>query len=100
MLKEFYENNPNPNLLGKVKAPPLTDLQKSVNVYEPMEAYTEQWNHVEDKKTKKYISAHPVPGTLKRNDLPPLYIQWKEDWKNRLKLKQKAMERAQKRRVH
>ena len=83
MLKEFYENNPNQNLLGKIKDPPLTNLQRSVNVYEPIEAYTQKWNHIEDKKDNTFVSAHPIPGTLKRNDLPPLYIQWKEDWKNR-----------------
>ena len=83
MLKEFYENNPNPNLLGKVVDPPLTDLQRSVNVYEPIEAYTEKWTHKENRKTGEFLGAEPVPGTRKRNDLPPLYIQWKEDWKNR-----------------
>ena len=84
MLQEFYKNNPNPNLLGKVTDPPLTELQKSVNVYEPIEAYTEKWTHKENRKTGEFLGAEPVPGTRKRNDLPPLYIQWKEDWKTRL----------------
>ena len=84
MLQEFYKNNPNPNLLGKAKDLSLTNLQESVNVYEPIEAYTEKWNHREDKKTGKFLGADPVPGTRNRNDLPPLYIQWKEDWKYRL----------------
>lgn len=83
MLKEFYEDNPNPNLLGKVINPPLTRLQEVSNVYEPIEAYTEKWKHVEDSKTRTYVSANAIPGTRKRNDLPPLYIQWKEDWKTR-----------------
>ena len=83
MLKEFYANNPNPNLLGRVVDPPLTELQRSVNVYEPIEAYTEKWNHVEDTKTRTYITADLIPNTRRRNDLPPLYIQWKEDWKTR-----------------
>ena len=84
MLQEFYKNNPNPNLLGKVTDPPLTELQKSVNVYEPIEAYSEKWTHREDTKTKTFLGAEPVPGTRQRNDLPPLYIQWKDDWKTRL----------------
>jgi hypothetical protein len=61
---------------------PLTELQESCNVYEPMEAYTEKWNHVED-KDGTFVSANPIPNTRVRNDLPPLYIQWKDDYRKR-----------------
>ena len=90
MLQEFYKNNPNPNLLGKVTDPPLTKLQKSVNVYDPIEAYSERWLHKEDKKTGEFLGAEPIPGTRKRNDLPPLYIQRKEDWRIRLDVMNKC----------
>jgi len=61
---------------------PLTELQESCNVYEPMEAYEEEWNHDKDTGT-----GTPVEGTRRRSDLPPLYIQWKDDWKRRLNAK-------------
>ena len=83
MLKEFYASHPNKKLLGKVKDVELTHLQQTVNVYQPIEAYSEKWDHIEDKETGKFVSANPIPGTRVRNDLPPLYIQWKEDWKTR-----------------
>ena len=56
----------------------LTELQESCNVYEPIEAYTEDWNH--DEKTGV---GTPVPGTRRQEDLPPLYQQWKTDWSKR-----------------
>tara|TARA_R100000458_G_C8211287_1_gene198665 strand:- start:322 stop:660 length:339 start_codon:yes stop_codon:yes gene_type:complete len=61
---------------------PLTELQKSSNIYEPMEAYSEDWIHHTD-NNGIFIKAEPVEGTRVRNDLPPLYQQWKTDWKNR-----------------
>ena len=53
-----------------------------LNVYEPVEAYSEKWIT----KTKKqgywedYVSAQPVPGTRKRSDLPPIATQWRESF--------------------
>ena len=60
----------------------LTELQKSGNIYEPMEAYSEEWVHHTDDKGN-YIKAELIEDTRVRNDLPPLYQQWKTDWKNR-----------------
>ncbi len=61
---------------------PLTELQKSCNVYEPIEAYEEKWDHVESLEEDGVITilAFPIEGTRQRSDLPPLYQQWKTDW--------------------
>ena len=59
----------------------LTDLQKSGTVYEPIEAYMQKWKHETD-KNGTMTNAYPV-GEPQRADLPPLYIQWKQDWKRR-----------------
>ena len=65
---------------------PLTKLQASGNVYEPIEAYEEKWEHIEstDEDGSIIILASPIEGTRCRSDLPPLYLQWKQDWKRRL----------------
>ena len=81
MLKEFYDTHPNKTLLGKVKSNKLLlnkyqveHMNGTRNIYEPIEAYSEKWEHG---------NAKPIEGTRRRNDLPPLYIQWKEDWRVR-----------------
>lgn len=55
-------------------------LQSTMDVYSPIEAYTETWDH-RSKKSKwgwdEFISASPKPGTRKRSDLPSLATQWK-----------------------
>mgnify|MGYP003153561399 FL=1 len=59
--------------------------RKILNVYDPIEAYNEKWEHHSIKSGKdfgKYVSANPIPGTKVRNDLPPLYLQWKEAFRN------------------
>ena len=55
----------------------LNELQKAhvrgdIDLYRPIECYQEQWNH--DNKTQTWS---PIEGTKKRNDLPPVYMQWK-----------------------
>ena len=63
-------------------------------VYQPIEAYMERWktdvvpdkqwfNWWSGKAYPVFKSASPIANTRKRNDLPPLYIQWKEDYKKR-----------------
>ena len=60
-------------------------IQGSLDVYQPILAHSERWVT----KTKKngywedYESASPIPNTQRRNDLPPVYMQWKEDYKKR-----------------
>jgi|TARA_Y100000034_G_C6630477_1_gene275228 hypothetical protein len=58
-----------------------TQLQESCNVYEPIKAYAQQWKHETD-KSGMMTNAYPV-GDPRRADLPPLYTQWKQDWKKR-----------------
>ncbi len=64
----------------------MTNLQTlhnkgELDVYQPIEAYSQQWKTVFDKQGN-YVSAHPV-GEPKRNDLPPVYMQWKQDYSRR-----------------
>ena len=65
---------------------PLTKLQESCNIHEPIEAYEEKWQHNKDTG-----QGTPIPGTRKRSDLPPLAEQWKQDWKNRSNAKQQVL---------
>jgi hypothetical protein len=67
----------------------LTQLQQThvagdINLYAPVEAYEEQWEHIEDKEGN-FLSASPLPGTKKRNDLPPVSVQWQQDFKARFR---------------
>ncbi len=55
----------------------LNELQKAhirgdIDLYRPIECYEEQWNHETQTQTWS-----PIQGTKKRNDLPPIYMQWK-----------------------
>ena len=61
---------------------PLTNLQSTYNVYEPIEAYYEEWEHIKD-KNGTFIKAYPKPGTRRRQDLPSLSEQWRADAKSR-----------------
>ena len=71
--------------------PSLNNLQRDhidnlIDVYKPIEAYIEEWVHVAD-EDGQFVSAHPVPNTRKRVDLPSLAEQWRKDaearWKKR-----------------
>ena len=56
----------------------------TLNVYEPIEAYSEKWETITKKVGywEDYVSARPIPDTRKRNDLPPISSQWRESYKN------------------
>jgi hypothetical protein len=92
MLQQWYNSNPSKELNGKIYSvmddEDLNHYQKlemsndTFSLREPIEAYSEQWTTAYDKKGK-FVSAAPVAGTRRRNDLPPLYIQWKDDYKRR-----------------
>ena len=67
---------------------PLNKLQQahvsgSLSVYAPIESYTEKWKTVTKQNGywEDYVSAHPVPNTRKRNDLPPIASQWRDSYK-------------------
>ena len=54
-----------------------------LNVYEPIKAYSQQYKHYTDpKEPGKFLKATPI-GEPRRNDLPPIYLQWKEDFRRR-----------------
>jgi len=59
-------------------------INKELNVYAPIECYSEQWRHVTDKKGN-HVSAYPIPGTKKKDNLPPVAEQWKRDFAKNLK---------------
>ena len=48
-------------------------LNNELNLYKPIESYSIRWNHNDREQTWS-----PIEGTKKRNDLPPVYMQWKQ----------------------
>ncbi len=69
--------------------PALNTIQQdhidgNLNVYSPVEAYTEEWEHKAD-RYGNFISALAIPGTRKRRDLPSIAQQWREDAQKRKK---------------
>ena len=59
-------------------------LYGGLDVYKPIEAYTEEWVHITDSEGN-FVSAHPKPGTKVRSDLPSLAEQWRADAAKRFK---------------
>ena len=55
-------------------------IEGKINVYEPIEAYEERWETetTKDGYWEWFKSARPIPGTRRRADLPPLFMQWKD----------------------
>jgi len=61
----------------------LNTLQKmhmagELDLYQPIEQCSQKWHH--DNKTQTW---YPLPGTT-RNDLPPIYMQWKHSYARKL----------------
>jgi len=52
----------------------LAHIAGEINLYANTEAYSEEWYH-------KGSTYYPIPGTRKLNDLPPIYIQWKDAYR-------------------
>ena len=89
MLQEWLKNNPSKGLNGKrwsykdnlnsLHSLQIAHHNGTLNLYETIEAYDEQWVHPKnsDKFWKK-------PETRNRNDLPPVYIQWKDEYRKRV----------------
>ena len=67
--------------LEKVHPLQLAHKQGEIDLYQPIEAYSQKWKTIFDKHGE-YVSAHPV-GEPTRNDLPPVYMQWKQDFNTR-----------------
>ena len=56
----------------------LNTLQKmhmsgEIDLYKPIEQYSQEWYH--NYKTQTW---YPIEDTKVRNDLPPIYMQWKQ----------------------
>jgi len=88
ILKRFYANH---KIGGKKFSAQeeglLNSLQQAhidgeLDLYEPIEAYAEEWEHVTD-KYGRFIKAFPKPDTRSRKDLPTVAQQWKEDYRRR-----------------
>ena len=88
-LKQWCEDHPSKEVQEGIRYGRLHDptfysksqvdhIMEKINLYEPIEAYREKWYH--NNKTGKY---YPIPNTKQRDDLPPIYLQWKEDYKRR-----------------
>jgi len=69
--KRRYDYRTDDNLNSLQKA----HIKGEINLYEPVEAYKQEWYH----KGKEY---HPV-GSPVQEDLSPIYIQWKDDYRKR-----------------
>tara|TARA_R100000152_G_C6628255_1_gene76697 strand:+ start:157 stop:498 length:342 start_codon:yes stop_codon:yes gene_type:complete len=85
-LKQWAKDNPSPAylewqhkeqpadiLLNKTQ---VDHLEGKINVYENIETYTEKWYH----KGNKY---YPIEGTKVSDELPPIYIQWKDEYRKK-----------------
>jgi len=68
----YYDCKKDPNLNEIQRA----HLRGEINLYEPVEAYTESWHHKGD-------VYYPIKGTRKPANLPPIYIQWKDAFRKR-----------------
>ena len=58
------------------------------NVYAPVEAYYQEWEHIEDNKGN-FVTARPKPETRRRADMPSLAEQWRNDWSKRMQRMEK-----------
>jgi len=70
--QKYYDYRQDPNLNSLQQA----HMRGEIDLYNNTEAYKEDWYH----KGAKY---NPIPGTKVRDDLPPIYIQWKDDYRRR-----------------
>ena len=68
----FYDFRTDPSL----NSLQLDHMKGKINLYAPVETYTEQWHHKGD-------TWYPIEGTREQATLPPVYIQWKDDYRKR-----------------
>tara|TARA_R100000742_G_C4279664_1_gene105119 strand:- start:3831 stop:4115 length:285 start_codon:yes stop_codon:yes gene_type:complete len=90
MVKEFIHKGKtikvNPNVRNCYEDPSgLNTIQRlhlkgELDVYAPIVAYDERWSTKMKKNGywEDFESASPIPNTKRRNDLPPIYLQWKD----------------------
>ena len=104
-LKKFYEENRRTEFVYKGNTHTIMDQRTvpvnlnslqhkhkegKINVYAPVEAYSEEWKHVTD-KNGNFVSARPVEGTRKRDNLPPVAEQWKREYSQLIKKENKRV---------
>tara|TARA_Y100000034_G_scaffold5436_1_gene6123 strand:- start:344 stop:616 length:273 start_codon:yes stop_codon:yes gene_type:complete len=71
----YYDHREDPNLNVHQRE----HLEGTFNVYAPIEAYVEEWEHTVDEKGQ-FVLAHPIPGTREKRNLPAIAQQWRSDW--------------------
>ena len=71
----------------------LEHIAGECNVYKPIEAHKEEWVHIEDKEGN-FAKAYPKPETRRRQDLPSLSEQWRQEWKKRCEARRKLNEQG------
>jgi len=90
-LTEWLNQNPNSNLNGRVydsnKDPTLNSLQvahknREINLYAPVEAYNYKWKHYSN-DDDQFVSCSRIEESRKRDDLPPVAVQWSQDFKRK-----------------
>ena len=57
-------------------------IKGNLNVYAPVEAYYQEWEHITD-NNGDFVTARPKPETRRRADMPSLAEQWRNDWAKR-----------------
>ena len=68
-------------------------MEGKFDVYQPIEAYAEEWVHKQD-KDGNFIIAYPKQGTRRRADLPSLAEQWRDDVRKRSKTNEQGTRRG------
>ena len=81
ILKAFYEKTKiRREKFSAQEEGLLNSLQEAhingeIDLYEPIEAHIEEWEHVTD-RSGKFIKAYPKSDTRFRKDLPTIAQQW------------------------
>ena len=102
-LKKFYEEHPAKEFVNKrgethkisgkrysadsddkLNSLQIQHRKGELNLYAPVETYSEKWKQVLDKRGD-FISASPIAGTKVKDNLPPIAEQWKREYSRQLK---------------
>lgn len=66
-------------VLHELNALQKRHLRGTIDVYALINTFTQAWHH----DRKKPMHWFPIEGTEKPATLPPIYIQWKDDYRKR-----------------
>jgi hypothetical protein len=72
-MRYDYREDPNLNELQ------LAHIRGEINLYDSIPATKQDWYH--DKKGNNH---YPIEGTKVDANLPPIYLQWKDDYRKRI----------------